>query len=199
MTKPIDDLEAIQKSLDSGTYQGPAFDTTDLYPTYKHLLNEKAREALSNKEATQQIYQRRVQLDPDNYVMVVDICRYFTVQFEGARNIPKAVEKLIPIINKHADHIVRPLIRLGLIKLGQIDLSPSDRYVIFSFLVFTPEGQAALDEAKYDVESQEGGISNLTIFLIKLWANSSTTTNSQWSNYIPPIPRFFWKNDGSCF
>lgn len=164
MTKPIDDLEAIQKSLDSGTYQGPAFDTTDLYPTYKHLLNEKAREALSNKEATQQIYQRRVQLDPDNYVMVVDICRYFTVQFEGARNIPKAVEKLIPIINKHADHIVRPLIRLGLIKLSQIDLSPSDRYVIFSFLVFTPEGQAALDEAKYDVESQEGGISNLTIF-----------------------------------
>jgi hypothetical protein len=164
MTKLVDDLEALQKSLDAAIVQGPAYDVTDLYPTYKHLFNENAQEALSKKEATQQIYQRKVQLDPDNYVMVVDVCRYFTVQFEGKYNTRKAVEKLVAIINKHADHIVRPLTRLGLIKLSQIDLSSSDRYVVFSFLVFNPEGQKALDEAKYDVESQEGTITDLTVF-----------------------------------
>jgi hypothetical protein len=206
MSEIIDKLEALQKSLDTATIQGPTYEVTDLYSTYKHLLNEKAQEALSKKEACQQIYQRKVQIDPINFVMVVDVCRYFSVQFEGKHNTHKAVEKITAVINKHADHIVRPFNKLGLIKLSQADLSSSDRYVVFSFLIFTPEGQAALDEAKYDVESQEGTLSELTIFddtdpvasrladgeflaLISLSIMSKYSVDDQIQQYLSVLPK----------
>lgn len=159
-------INRINSSLDTVTTPTTVYDMVDLYPTHKERFNESAQEALARKTATQQIYQRKVELDSNNYVMETDICRYFTIHFNGERNIPKAVEKLAIIINKHAElnHIVRPLTGLGLLKLNQIDLCSRDRYAVFSFLIFNPEGQKALDSAKYPEECLEDQLPELTNF-----------------------------------
>ena len=159
----IEKLDKLEKALEAShdnIVQGPAYDLTNIYPEYRHLLNKQAQEALDRPNATNQIRQKQGSME-------VELAEYFTVRAVGKHNIPKAVEKIIEVLNKHSEEIICPLIALSYIELYYLGYGPktenNTEYVVYSFPILSQKGYWDVRAAKYDVNSVEGGISSVVI------------------------------------
>ena len=153
------------------TMQGSPIITHDLLPIHRSSFNVQAQIALDKPAATRQLGSREtIDENGDKFVNHYIAVKYFCVRVKNRQNIDKAAEKLINIINLHAElgHIERFLIPLSYIQLSELipdgNIQLGEDYVIYSFPYFTYDGAAAVDNAKYDISCNEGTVPNVTDF-----------------------------------
>ena len=153
LNEKLDKLEKVLEAPHDNIVQGPAYNLTDIYPEYRHLFNEQAQEAFAKERAYHQIRQI-----PGT--MEFEMALYLVVRVLGKHNIPKGVEKIVEIVNRHSDQLIRPLTALAYISLYYLGYGPqtdaNTEYAVFSFPVFSQKGVKEVEAAKYDIQSQEG-------------------------------------------
>ena len=145
-------LEELEQAIDASyenIVQGPAIQTTDLLPDYRHLFNASAQVALDKPRATMLVRQILGTMETEKV-------HYFAVKVTGKNNISKAVKWLTSVINKHADlgQISCFLAPLGFLELSYTGFDPktdtNSDYAVYSYPMFNEEGYKAVEDAKYD-------------------------------------------------
>lgn len=138
--------------------EGPALKLHDIYLPLNHLFNAAAKRAF-----TRQVKDLRPIRDlvffSDLQTKVQDTVKYFGAQVRGERKIFDAAQKVANHVNFYADKgfITGYLTKLMLCPLVS-EPHQLERFVVVSYVAFSPEGLKFLEANPCPIEFKEGGL-----------------------------------------
>jgi hypothetical protein len=176
--------QAVQKLISENRFEegeltiGEPMKVENIFSTFEHLFNDKAKAALNNK-TVHLVHQRNEEL-PSNglmrllgalgvpkaqeyidnggmYIRVADLVQFFASRASSIENIPKAIEKVVKNLNELADKdfVTASLLPLSILRITNVEQNRFE-YIVISYAAITSAGSNYIDLNMKSVVVKEG-------------------------------------------